>query len=204
MVARWKCMLLVLVALALVTGCASVNPAQDQTTTWRDPAYGGPGFRKILVVGLSAQQLTDQRGFENLMVSTLQSARVVALPGWQFLPTDHAPDPVTMRAVVRNMGADAVLLVRSSGFSNQSQAVPVMGPIVPLGAGLYDGWYQSSVDINYQVATIYVTLFDVATERPVWTWNPPVYSPATLQQDAPAFANKVVNLLQANGLIAAQ
>ena len=204
MAARLKFLLLLIAAPLWVAGCGTVNQTPDQPTTWRDPAYAGPGFRKILVIGLSSRQLTDQRGFENLMVSTLQSARVIALPGWQFLPTDHAPDPATMRAVVRNMGADAVLLVRSSGFSNQSQAVPVMGPIVPLGAGLYDGWYQSSVDINYQVVTIYVTLFDVATERPVWTYNPRVYNPVTLQQNAPAFANSVVNLLQSNGLIASQ
>lgn len=197
-------MSLILGALLLVAGCGTVNPAPDQPTTWRDPAYTGPGFRKILVIGLSSRQLTDQRGFENLMVSTLQSERVVALPGWEFLPTDHVPDQATMRAVVAHMGADAVLLIRSSGFSTQSQAVPIMGPIVPLGAGLYDGWYQSAVDVDYQVATIYTTLFDVATERPVWTYNPPDYNPATLQQNAPAFANNVVNLLQSNGLIAPQ
>jgi hypothetical protein len=202
MAARSPFALLLFAAVSLVAGCGTVNETPDQSTTWRDPAYTGPGFRKILVIGLNSKQLTDQRGFENLMVSTLQSASVVALPGWQFLPTDDMPDQAMMRAVVKNMGADAVLLIRSSGFSTQSQAVPVMGPIVPIGAGLYDGWYQSAVDVDYQVATIYTTLFDVATERPVWTYNPPAYSPAALQQNAVAFANNVVNLLQSNGLIA--
>jgi hypothetical protein len=202
MAARSKRVLLFLAAVLVLAGCGTVNQTPDQPTTWRDPAYTGPGFRKILVIGLNSKQLTDQRGFENLMVSTLQSASVVALPGWEFLPTDHMPDQATMRAVVRNMGADAVLLIRSSGFSTQSQAVPIMGPIVPLGAGLYDGWYQTTADVDYQVATIYTTLFDVATERPVWTYNPPAYNPAMLQQNAPAFANNVVNLLQSNGLIA--
>jgi hypothetical protein len=37
----------------------------------------------------------------------------------------------------------------------------------------------------------------------VWTFNPPTYNPATLQQDAPLYANEVAALLRSNGLIAA-
>ena len=79
-----------LAATFLVTGCASPN----QPTTWLDPAYAGQGFRKIFVVGLSARDLTDQRGFENLMVSALQDAGVLAVPGWQLMPTFN---PATVR-----------------------------------------------------------------------------------------------------------
>jgi hypothetical protein len=91
---------LVLVAVAiLITACASA-PGPQATTSWRDPDFRGPPFRKIFVIGLSAQSLTDQRGFENLMVSALTSAGVEAVPGWQFVPTDRTPDQATMRAAV--------------------------------------------------------------------------------------------------------
>jgi len=66
-----------LAATFLVAGCATPN----QPTSWLDPAYTGQGFRKIFVVGLSARELTDQRGFENLMVSALQDAGVLAAVG---------------------------------------------------------------------------------------------------------------------------
>jgi len=55
---------------------------------------------------------------------------------------------------------------------------------------------------SVQAATIYTTLFDVRTARPVWTYNPPTYSPATLRQDAPVYANDVAGLLQGTGLFA--
>ena len=64
--------------LRVLAGCAAA-PSPLNTTAWRDPDYKGPPFKKIFVVGLSAQSLTDQRGFENLMVSTLQGAGVVAV-----------------------------------------------------------------------------------------------------------------------------
>ena len=69
---------------------------------------------------------------------------------------------------------------------------------------MYVGWYEPGiVTSSYQAATIYTTLFDVRTARPVWTFNPPTYNPATLQQDAPVYANEVAALLRSNGLIAA-
>ena len=199
---RSNCAWLLLAAVVLMAGCAT--PAPDQTSTWRDPNYARPGFKKIFVVGLNSRDLQDQQGFENLVVSSFKSVGVVAVPGWQFVPTDRTPDQATMRAAVLQSGADAALLVRMSGFTEQSQIVNVADPVYAGGYGLYDGWYQPAVVANYQVATIYATLFDVSTAKPVWTYNVPTFNPATLQQDAPRYANEIVGRMQSNGLLVAQ
>lgn len=155
------------------------------------------------MVGLSAQSLTDQRGFENLMVSTLQGAGIPAVPGWRFVPADRTPDQATIRAAVLQSGADAVLLVRLTGFTTETSVGYGAGAVAPAGPNMYVGWYEPGiVTQDYQAATIYTTLFDVRTERPVWTYNPPTYSPATLQQDAPAYANDVAGRLLSSGLFA--
>ncbi len=197
--------LLVVVAALIIAGCAAA-PGPNQVTTWRDPDFKGPPFRKVFVVGLSSKDLNDLRGFENLMVSTLQGARIEAVPGWQYVATDQPPDQATMRAAVAKSGADAVLLVRISGISTQSQVGLASGVVVEGSPGVYGGWYQPFnpmvVTESVQAATIYTTLFDVRTARPVWTYNPPTYSPATLRQDAPAYANDVAGLLQGTGFFA--
>ena len=191
-----------LLAAALIAGCAAA-PSPLTTTTWRDPDFRGPPFRKVFVIGLSAQSLTDQRGFENLMVSELQRAGVAAVPGWQYVPTDRTPDQAVMRAAVARSGADATLLVRMSGFTTETSIGYGAGGVVATGPDMYVGWYEPGiVSSSYQAATIYTTLFDVRTARPVWTFNPPAYNPAALQQDAPRFAGDVVARLQATGLIA--
>ena len=193
---------LCLAAVALVAGCAAV-PGPLATTTWRDPAYNGPPFRKVFVVGLSANSLTDQRGFEDLMVSTLQGAGIVAVPGWQYVPSGRTPDEATMRAAVAQAGADAALLVRITGFTTQSTLGYGVGAVAQAGPDMYVGWYEPGlVSQDYQAATIYTTLFDVRTARPVWTFNPPTYSPSTLRQDAPLFANDVTGMLLQSGLLA--
>ena len=197
-----------LVAAFLVAGCATPN----QPTAWLDPAYTGPGFRKYFVVGLSARDLADQRGFENLMVSKLQDAGVLAVPGWQFMPINRPPDTETIRAAVARSGADAVLLARISDFSAQSQMVmapPLVGygpgvyggPYVYGGPGMYGGWYEPAVEIDYQRATVYTTLFDVQTAKPVWTFNVPTFNPATVQQDMPGYVNQVVDMLRSTRML---
>ena len=197
-----------LAATFLAAGCATPN----QPAGWLDPAYAGQGFRKIFVVGLSARDLADQRGFENLMVSALQDAGVLAVPGWQFMPTDRPPDEGAIRAAVTQSGADGVLLARISNFSAESElvvAAPVAGygpnyygGAYPYGgAGMYGGWYQPTAEIDYQRATVYTTLFDVQTAKPVWTFNVPTFNPATVVQDMPAYINQVVDMLRSTRLL---
>lgn len=190
-----------LALLSLVVACAVPGPLV--ATTWRDPNYNGPPFKKIFVVGLSAKSLKDQRGFENLIVYALQGAGVTAVPGWQYVATDRTPDQASMRAAIVQSGADAALLVRLSGFTTETTVGVTSGVVVPAGSNMYAGWYEPGiVTESYQAATIYTTLFDVKTARPVWTFNPATYNPATLEQDAPQYANDVARLLQSGGLLA--
>jgi hypothetical protein len=150
---------------------------------------------------LSAQS-QDQRGFENLMVSTLQQAGVGAVPGWQF-SRPIAGASATIRAAVQRAGADAVLLVRISPVTTEgSLGYGMVGGQAPVGPDMTVGWYEPGlVSTTWQAATIYTTLFDVKTARPVWTFNPPTYNPATIEQDAPRFASDLTSLLLSNGLV---
>jgi hypothetical protein len=189
----WLC----LVAAVLVVGCAT---SSNQSATWRDPDYQGPQFTKVFVVAMSATSLADQRSFEDLMVSMLHTTGIVAVPAWQFIPTGRTPDPATIRAAISQSGADAVLLVRPSGITTDN-AVPIaQGPVI---VDMYTGWYQSFVLFaDVPVGTIYTTLFNARTSRPVWTFNPSTYGQATLRQAAPDFASDVAGRLQSSGLVA--
>ena len=194
--------LLVVVATLVIAGCASA-PGPNQVTTWRDPDFKGQPFRKVFVVGLSSKDLNDLRGFENLMVSTLQRSGVTAVPGWRFIPTNRTPDQSTIRAAVAQSGADSVLLVRISPVTTQGALnYGMVGGVAQEGPDMTVGWYEPGlVSTTWQAATIYTTLFDVKTSRQVWTFNSPTYSPATIEQDAPRFASDMTGLLLSNGLV---
>ena len=188
-------------AVIVLAACATQGPSGP--TAWQDPSYRGPQFHKIFVVGLGPQSLADVPGFEDLMVSTLQSAGIPAVPGYRFVPSDGAPDQATMKAAITRSGADAALLVRLSDPSTQTSIGYGVGGVVSVGPDMYAGWYEPGfTSQSHQVSTIYTTLFDVKTAKQVWTYNPQTASPKTLRQDAPAFANDVVNRLLASGLVA--
>jgi hypothetical protein len=193
---RWRIAVALIAVLSLTGGCA----APTQPSTWRAPAYAGPGFKKIFVIGLASKDLRDRQTFEDRMVAQLQAGGAQAVPGWQYLPQDRPADPATVQAAVAQAGADAVLLARFMGFDTQSA---VVDPGVGL-YGMYSGWYGAPAAVQYQVATVYTTLYDVASMSQVWTYNPQTFDPATLQQQMPVYVSAVVSLLQSNGLIAAR
>src|SRR5262249_40188364 len=128
-------------AAILIAGCAGPAPmtstAAPASMTWRDPSFIGPPFKKLFVIGLSAQSLRDQRGFENLMVWTLQSVGVSSVPGWQFVPTDRTPDQATIRTAVAKSGADATLLIRITPVTTQTTLGYGTGGTVPIGSDMY-------------------------------------------------------------------
>lgn len=149
------------------------------------------------------------------MVSALQEAGVLAVPGWQFVPTDRSPDGRIIRAAITQSGADGVLLARISDFYAQSEVV-MAPPVVGYGSwyyggaypdggkGPFGGWYQASVEIDYRRATVYTALFEVQAAKPVWTFNVPTVNPATVRQDMPAYNNKVVDMLRSTRLLRPQ
>jgi hypothetical protein len=120
---RWNRALLTLAALLLLAGCAS-QQSSTPPDVWRDPNYAGPPFKKVFVIGLSSKDLTDRRGFEDLMVGKLQAGGVEAVPAWQFLPNSGQADRDTMMAAYARSGADAVLLARFMGFATKDAIVP--------------------------------------------------------------------------------
>ena len=192
------------VALSLLAACSSVpSPSPEVTTAWRDPAFNGPPFRKVFVVGMSAQSLVDQRGFENLLVSALRDAGTAALPAWQYLHAGLPPGDSQMRTAVDQSQADALLIVRVSDVSNESTLGYGVGGLRSAGANMYVGWYEPSLVTNdHRAATVYATLFDVRTRRAVWTYNPPTFSPSMLAKYPSGFAQDVVARLRTSALIA--
>lgn len=76
--------LLAAVAGWLVSGCA---PATQLTNAWVDPAYKGPPFRNVLVLGVSRNE-GERRTFEDEFAAKLRAVGVKAAPGYTVLPEE--------------------------------------------------------------------------------------------------------------------
>jgi len=194
----------ILAAMLLVAGCASTT-LQSQ---WRDPGYTSGPFRKIFVIGLSARDVTARRIFEDVMVAKLTAEGVQALPEWQHLPSDGPLPEGSVSAAVDGTGADAVLIARLVGIDTRISVSPVAVPGPGFGwygpyAGWYSGWYAAPQVTQYDVVIVETSLFDTKTKRLVWSATSQTVDPASVQKEAPAFADTIIGALQKAGLVPA-
>jgi hypothetical protein len=194
----------VLAALVLAAGCASTTLQSE----WRDPAYTGGPFRKIFVIGLSARDITARRIFEDVMVSKLTAAGVQAVPAWQYIQGEGQAPEGAMSAAIDSAGADAVLMARVSAVDKQIQVSPVVVPGPAYGwygpyAGWYSGWYTLPQVYQYDIVYVETTLFDTKTKRLVWSATSKTVDPASIEQEAPAFADMIIGAMQKAGVLPA-
>jgi hypothetical protein len=54
---------------------------------------------------------------------------------------------------------------------------------------------------QYDVVIVETTLFDTRTKRLVWSATSQTVEPASVQQEAPAFADTIIGALQKAGLL---
>jgi len=194
-----------LVAAAALALAACVSTSIRDS--WVDPQHGGSAFRKFVVLGVSPD-LTDRRIFEDAMAGRLVAAGVAAVQAYRYLPdAGKAPEPELDRAVQAS-GADALLMSRIISVDRRASVSTTMMPAGPAYGrmgwyGWYSGWYPVTQVQQYEVAVVETTLFDAASKRVVWTGVTETFSPRSVEQDAPGFADVVVKELAARGLLLA-
>ena len=190
-----------LIALAwLLASCA----ATTLQSTWRDPGYQGGAFKRVFVLGLSARDVTTRRVLEDVVAARLMAAGVEAVPGWQFLAHDGPADESALTAAVVSSRADGMLMVRLLGIDTQTTVWAPMGPGPRFGwYGFYSGWYAYPQITQTQIAVIETTLFDVRSQRIVWSATSETQNPSSVQKDAPGFADVILASLRKDGFLPA-
>ncbi len=194
----------IVAALLMLASCASTT-LQSQ---WRDPGYTAGPFKKIFVIGLSARDVTARRIFEDVMVAKLMAAGVQAIPEWQHLGSDGQVPEGVVSAAVDATGAAAVLMARLVAIDTRYSVTPVAVPGPGFGwygryAGWYSGWYAAPQVTQYDVVIVETSLFDTKTKRLVWSATSQTVDPASVQKEAPVFADTIIGALQKAGLLPA-
>ena len=137
-------------------------------------------------------------------MAKLVAGGVEAVPGWQFLANDGPADEAAFSAAVAKSGADSMLMVRLLGVETQTTVWPPMGPGPRFGwYGFYSGWYAYPQVTQSQIVVIETTLFDVRTQRVVWSATSETLNPTSVQKDAPVFADVILAALRKDGLLPA-
>lgn len=171
-------------AFYLLLSIVSVLHAGCSTTTltgvWQDPDFSGRSLRKVLVVGVSAQDLY-RRLLEDAFSRQLEVRGVEAVPSYTLFSDAELQDKVAVAEKVRGMGFDATLISRMTGRRTEEIQQPGHTYVRPLYQPTYyrKGWhsyYTQSYEIiheppytvQYQVVTMASNLYDTAEDKLIW------------------------------------
>jgi hypothetical protein len=187
----------------LVAGAALALAACASTTmrdSWFDPAVRTAPFSKVLVVTVGGEP-TARRIFEDIVAAKLRSAGVEGMQGYRFLPDGRVSEDEMKGAVARS-GADGLMLVHFRGVRTETEVRTTMmgGPMGPGWWGWYGGWAAQPEVFQTRIATIETTLFDVPTNKLVWTGVTESYDPASFRKEADGLAKVIVGAIASHDL----
>ena len=201
--ARWRTGVLSLMAIMLAwLGACATTQLKD---SWKDPAFTGPPLKNLLVIGAFKGEV-NRRVFEDAFVSALKAAGTGAEPSYQTLPEGGAIPNERVQAAVRSTGADAVLVTRLLRVRRDVNVRPSYAARGFYGAG-FRGWYggayaMAPADVTvYDVLTIESTLWNMRTDKPIWSGTSEMTAPSNVAKASNELAAVLIAKMKADGVI---
>ena len=196
-----------LLSLALLPACATTK----LTSVWKDPSYQERP-RKIMVIGL-LHSPANKRLFEDEMVRQLRTKGIDALAGYSVIPENPAPDKEVVEKVMKEQGADAVLIARIVDRktvqnvipSTPMPAGPVYGPAPGYYGARWGGYYAYSppMVVQDEYAVAQTNLYDLKTEKLIWTAASETWLADSDAKTVLTFVDVVMKRLARDGIAAA-
>ena len=199
---QWSCVVLV----ALTAACASTT----LTGAWKNPAYEGGAFQKLLVVG-ATDSATDRRVFEDAFAQALRGAGVDAVASYTVIPQEGKIDEHTLKDAVRSQGLQGVVMTRLVRIDKQTVVTPGYVstlPSVRYRDNLY-GYYATTwapygmpPEVReVESVVLETTLWNAADSKLVWTGTTSTFAPSNVQSATADFAKVVISELKARELL---
>lgn len=205
---RLKMNLLLMVALSVVllVSCSSTQVVN----VWMDEGYKGKMIGKTMVIGVTPKEQM-RKTFEDTFSRKLKERNVDAISSYTVLPQGSLPDKETVVAKLKQIGADSVLVTKLVDRKTVRTYVPGQTYVAPTGPySNFYGYYSMSYSyvhtpgyaINDDVALIETNLYDVASEKLIWTAQSEVWtSDATTYELLQSYVGQMVSKLASSGLI---
>lgn len=194
----------------LFTGCATTEMLGSLKTSEAEPVK----YKKLGVVVLSPT-MYNRSTVELAVADKLRSKGIQAKATFDIFPfagkiseiRESGMDETTIQQKVRQRVTenelDAVLIITL--FDKQKETHYVQGSSISIGAPIYGypyygyyGYAYSTVYSSgyYETNTQYfveTNLYDVATGKLIWTGQSKTENPESIEKEAPAFADIIVN-----------
>lgn len=192
-----------ILVLVMAGACAPTKTLD----VWKAEGYSGR-IEKVLVVGISREEYIREQ-FERVLSNQLNDKGVYAIPSYQVLPEKGKDiNKEGVLAAVAKTGVDKVLVARSIDHK-EIKDYQYGGPFFAPKAIYSDGWYTFYVgSLEYPVReydttyyTVAINLFDVDSQKPIWSYLAEVKVTDSRQRAVNAFVPTLVEELEKSQLL---
>ncbi len=196
---------ILIVCAFLFASCASTTI----TDTWKDKAYQGKAQNIVVIMLARTQHLRNM--FEGRFVAELVARGKNATQSHKIVTFEQLTDKELVKSKIKSSGADTVLisrLVDSKTIETYERGHIHADPIHAVPSYYY-GWgtYYEIVSVDYgytgdiQVAYIETNLYDIKTEKLIWSAHSKTERSAGEQQLINTFIDKILKKLSSDKII---
>ena len=195
-----------LLATFVLSGCQTTA----LQSAWFDPSFTGGPMHRIAVVAVGVSP-ASRRLAEDVFTQRLRAQGVHGAPGWAVVPDTAREAPGPFAEAVRASGAEGLLVIRVLGVDTRTNVSTMMvtttAPMWGPGWGSTRVWATTTVPVSqvsqYNLWMVETSLYEVATERVVWSGVTQTVNPSDFQRDVSGFADVIIGQLAARRLLAA-
>ena len=184
----------------LFTSCATTTI----TDTWKDKAYQGNAQNIVVIMVARTQYLRDM--FEGRFVAELRARGNNATQSNKIVTFEQLTDKELVKSKIKSTDADTVLIARLVDSKTIKAYEPGHVNAVPIAYSYWGTYYEIvSVDYGYtddiQVAYIETNLYDVKTEKLVWSARSKTERSGGEQHLINTFIDRIVKKLSSDKII---
>mgnify|MGYP003385130634 CR=1 FL=1 len=155
----------------LLTACA----ATQLNAVWKDPAYKAHP-KKILVIAV-AKNPENRKSLEDGFVAHLKARGSSAIASYTLLPEYKQNDQEGIAKLVREQGADALLITRLVGKRNRGSYVPGKFYQPPPNYSTWRDYFGYGMDVEYMPgfmvdsrnSVMEINLYDTVSDQLIWS-----------------------------------
>ncbi|MEW6584279.1 MAG: hypothetical protein AB1442_01565 [Nitrospirota bacterium] len=193
--------LLPVISAFFLVSCATTTV----TDVWKDKAYQGKAQNIIVIMAAKSPDMREM--FEDRFTAELRERGNSAIQSHSIIPMEQLRDKEMVKSKIRDSGADTVLISRLIDTKTIESYRPGLFHVVP---DYYYGWwgYYGVVfksDYGYttdvQVADIETNLYDIKTEKLIWSAHSRTERTEGEQQLINAFIRAMMKKLSSSGII---
>ena len=193
--------LLLITAAFLLASCTTTTVMTD---VWKDKTYQGKPQEIVVIMVAKSPDMRNL--FEDRFSAELDARGNNAFQSYTIIPMEQLRDKEMVKSKIRSSGADTVLISRLVDTKEIKSYRPGQIYAVP---SAYYGWggYYDIVFADYgytgdvQVAYIETNLYDVKTEKLIWSGHSKTERTEGEQQLINAFIKVIIKKLSSAGII---